>query len=136
MKNEPSEITEARKQDAKDKLINSIIDEEIEKLEVQKKPTTKQLAEKVSRSASVYQLVNKPIKSLLSILERNSRKLASKGHSDDLNLINEQIMITSALTLKAQKSSSVLYEIEAFKDDDLILERKSIYRKPKVLNAR
>ncbi len=135
MKNESAEITEARKQDAKDALVNSVILEEIEKLQAQMIPTSAQLAERHTRSASVYQLVNKPIKSLLSLLERNSKTLASKGHGDDLNLINSQIMITSALVLKAQKSSSALYEIEAFKDKDLILERRSIYSKPKFINA-
>jgi len=135
MKNEPAEITEARKQDAKNALLNSVIKEEIEKLEAQMIPTSAQIAERHTRSASVYQLVNKPIKSLLSLLERNSKMLASKGHSGDLNLINSQIMITSALVLKSQKSSHHLYEIEAFKDEDLILERKSIYRKPKFINA-
>ncbi len=136
MKNEiPQEILEARKQDAKDELLNSVITEEIEKLEAQMIPTSTQLAERHTRSASVYQLVNKPIKSLLSLLERNSKMLSSKGHGDDLSLINSQIMITSALVLKAQKSSSALYEIEAFKDEDLILERRSIYSKPKFINA-
>ncbi len=60
------------------------------------------LYESLNRSLPIGSLINKPKKSLLALLEKNSRRLAKGG--DNLNLIDEQIKIGVAISLQAIKN--------------------------------
>lgn len=125
------EIEAAKIQDARDRIHNEAVDIEIDLLNDQiqqlnlKRKGSALFTEKrkVISPQSVYSFIQKPTKFLLSRMNRNT-KLLNKGY--DMSVLNEQILITSALTYKVMKNSSVLHEIETFTDRDLLLERSSL----------
>ena len=114
-KDTPPELVEARKADAKELVqLEENLHEINTKLKRMKSGTTiKELNSYLHEGSlrSIWSMVTRSSKSLLSLMNSNSGRMRGKTTLDKLDLMNENIKILTAVVIRQSKDSKALNEL-------------------------